>query len=645
MFVLGQNKKKTLLVFLFVFAVAGGVFTTSHFFTGESGTALACEPDCVDGTPDDEPAVDTGTSGGGWNWTANPIKWVLYGIWWLLSLLLNAGVALYIFVIHPTNFEQLFNLKSVYEMWKFVRDFFNLFFILVLLYIAFTVVFQIQKDFKKALLSLVLAALLINFSFPISRFLIDATNVPMYFFVNQTNAITQHGDGGMSAILSASQLEGILLKEGIASDVADFLLAIIFTFLLAVSVMVLAVMMVVRLIALVILVIFSAAGFAASIIPGMEQYSKMWWENFWKYALFGPAAGLMLLISVRFMTEAKGGVILQGAKNSVAQVTAGQDSSNIIVSLSLAAIPLILLWFTIGLAQKMSIAGASSVVGAGQKFSKWAGKKFSGYSAAERNIKAYGAARKKRDEEKNKNNWGARLGKFTNKTQDAAYGATGLPGSKAARQRVKDMQNKEIYEKAEENKKNGVSSPELRAKLHSSDATEAAAAAMSLSERKAINDTGDLTAALQALGNNSREVSALINGSNSKAFENIDGAMYRNIVNSKVISDNPDIKKQFDAQIKGAGNAEVLVDYEIDQLSQGGVTPSPAQIASVFDKMLKGSAKDAAKSGLLSTVNTRGGNNMYIHDAKDAVRRAGPRRVQAVNKAAAEEGVGNYSSI
>jgi len=272
----------------------------------------------------------------------------------------------------------------VYEMWKFIRDFFNLFFILVLLYVAFKIVFQIEHDFKKTLLSIVLAALFINFSYPVSRVLIDVTNVPMYFFANQMASTNGGGTSVFGQSLSASRIKGILIpgaENGGSVVLLDskntygrFLIAIIFMFLFAVTLLVLAVMFVVRLVALVILVIFSPVGFAASIVPGLEQYSKMWWENFWKYAFFGPAAMLMLLVSVRFFSA------LGDEKTGIFKGVVAAANSNVstdptfFASMALFSVPIIMLWMAMGLAQTFSIAGASSVVGMGKKVSAWAGK-------------------------------------------------------------------------------------------------------------------------------------------------------------------------------------------------------------------------------------------------------------------------------
>jgi hypothetical protein len=358
MFFTDKNRKKNLIV----------TFTTLPFFCGlifVVGTSSVSASYLGD-------AVEAG------------FKLLLYGVFVFFGYLTSVAVTLFGWAINPDYISGnagLLNGGSIYRMWQFIRDFFNLFFILVLLYIAFTVVFQINKDFKKAILSLVLAALFVNFSFPVSRFLIDATNVPMYFFANQMLSDPSKPGESFGTALKASQLQGILVpgSQGArfeflgTTTVSQLLTGVVFLFLFSITLLVLAILFIIRLMVLVILVIFSSVGFVASIIPGMGQYSKMWWDNFWKYALFGPAAMLMLLIATRFFAEISQDQTFSTVKTVATQASTANDLG-LIASMAMFSIPIIMLWMAMGLAQKMSIVGASSVVGLGQKVSKWVGK-------------------------------------------------------------------------------------------------------------------------------------------------------------------------------------------------------------------------------------------------------------------------------
>lgn len=318
---------------------------------------------------------------GGWFMTG--IKSILYAIFVAVGTLVSAAISLFEYGIDPTVYgtNGLFNKGSVYNMWKFIRDFFNLFFILTLLYTAFTIVFQIAGNYKKTLLSIVLAALFVNFSFPLTRVMIDAANVPMYYFANlimsSSGGSTTSASATLGPALSASGLKEILIpkeKEITGMDVSQILMAIIFLFVFMVTLMVLAILFVIRMMALLVLVMFSAVGFAGSVIPGMKQYSDMWWDKFRQYALFGPAAMFMLYMATRLFQEISKDSTQQTLKTNMA-ANATAQSSSFLASVGMYSITIIMLWIAIGLANSMSIVGASAIAGRGQQFLKWAGKK------------------------------------------------------------------------------------------------------------------------------------------------------------------------------------------------------------------------------------------------------------------------------
>lgn len=101
------------------------------------------------------------------------VSWILYTLVFTpLTWFVTVAVALFGFAVNadlisgPTG---LLNHPEIYELWKFIRDFCNIFFILMLLIGAFSMVFQLSSyNAKKTLLSIILMALFVNFSFPLS---------------------------------------------------------------------------------------------------------------------------------------------------------------------------------------------------------------------------------------------------------------------------------------------------------------------------------------------------------------------------------------------------------------------------------------------------------------------------------------------
>jgi hypothetical protein len=353
------------------------------------------------------------------------------------------------------------NLDSIEKGWKMVRDFLNLFFILILLFSAFCTIFQVTKyHIKTILLNLVIMALLVNFSFPISRAIIDAGNIPMYYFFqnirgNIGNSVSKtlwNNANGNNAGLQKMLLPKINNFDevnGAGDQTFSLIAAIIFLFIFGLTLLVIAVLFVIRMIALAILVIFSPVGFVAAIFPGFSKYSSSWWEQLFKQSFFGTVMAFMVYISL---------LIMEGSQKSVIKAMAEASTSDagifgtVVVGGVTLVIPIVLLWIGILSAQKMGAFGADAVVGRATKVAKWAGKKFSGYSAAKRQYDAFSAQRKKRDDEKAKNRWGGKLGKLANKTQDSVVGKIPIIGG-SAKKRVERMKEDERRDDMDKNAK------------------------------------------------------------------------------------------------------------------------------------------------------------------------------------------------
>lgn len=369
------------------------------------------------------------------------INVVLYSIFLLVSFPVSWSAMLFGLTVDPVAVNTMFKMNSIYVLWQMVRDFFNLFFILTLLFIAFATIFQIDSfNYKKTLGKLLLMALLVNFSFPIARFVIDVANVPMYFFMEsmfKDKSAAKAADIANVAF-STSGMKELLLPgvkgysdiEGKDNLTLKLLVGIIFMFLFGVSLLVLAVLFLIRSLMLVVLIIFSSVGFAGMVIPGFRSYATKWWESLLRYAFFGPAAMLMLLVSVKFMQEftGAGGI---GSKSNVTNSSSGlgtADEVTYLAAMVAVMAPIIMIWMSIVVAQNSGIAGAKEVAGRAQQFSKWAGRKTSGVDAAGKRWKAYSSERDARAAEKFKsNNIGTRLGKFINREQDELI-ATGGGG-------------------------------------------------------------------------------------------------------------------------------------------------------------------------------------------------------------------------
>lgn len=313
-------------------------------------------------------------------WLSHPVNCALMAILGFVGSLLSVAVTLFVWIMDPQNIKNVIDNKIVYGIWTLIRDTLNVGFILVLLFSAFATVFQVESyNYKKLLFKIILMALLVNFSFPITRVIIDFSNVLMYYFLNLPDFGFQTGGSIFSRIANDSMLQDIINPPGGASSNTTFLLsAIIFLFIFSTTLLIIALLFIIRTIALALLIIFSPIAFVGSIIPIFSKESSQWWSMLFKYSFFGPVMIFMLYVAVRMM-----GSINSIGKGSIETIANAQSADpGIIAAMSFFAIPIIILWMGIGIAQSMSIAGAGAITGQGKKFMGWAGRTLTGYRAA-----------------------------------------------------------------------------------------------------------------------------------------------------------------------------------------------------------------------------------------------------------------------
>lgn len=306
----------------------------------------------------------------------SPSTWIpclLSSVLSFVGFLLESAVSLFIWAIDASKLTAILNNAVLYTAWKNVRDLLNIAFILVLLYSAFCTILQIEKyNYKKILLLLVIMALLVNFSFPITRFIIDIANTLQYTILKSLV--------GDPAKTLAFHTETTMLKDIINPKgnpgLPQLIASIVFVFILAITFLAMGVLFLIRIIALAILIIFSPVAFVGSIISAGSGYAGKWWDNLFRYAFFGPIMVFMLYVATALMSAIGTNELLNrnGAGTFSNIVQQNSIDKDLIVALSSFAIPIVILWLGMGVAQSMSIAGAGAVMGGAQKFIGKVGK-------------------------------------------------------------------------------------------------------------------------------------------------------------------------------------------------------------------------------------------------------------------------------
>lgn len=375
-----KNKKGAVQILLISFFFASIIIGASSFsdavfaqsLGGEAGSQAAAVAGIENGDsiPEDDGLLLTA------------FKWLLYGLLLILVQFVQVGASVFAWATRPeyiSGTTGLLNLDSVYLLWGFIRDVFNLFFIFLLLFSAFATVFQIEQyGLKKNFFKIIIAAIAINFSFPFTRIIIDLGNVPMYFFAD---GIVSAGATKENALLSIPN--ALFSTTGMGNIVAiprpsdedtlvPLITAIIFTFIFMITLVTLAFLFVLRLLKLVILLILSPIGVAASIVPGLKKFGSQWMGELLKTVFWGPAAMFMIVLALRFSAEIQGSGFAQGLSGTAPAQNPGSQSS--IIAQGVFFIPVIMMWMAMGIAKSSGIQGSKFITDKADKAVAW-GKK------------------------------------------------------------------------------------------------------------------------------------------------------------------------------------------------------------------------------------------------------------------------------
>lgn len=262
----------------------------------------------------------------------------------------------------------------VLQGWQVTRDFVNLFFILVVIWIGISIALRIgEGQAKKALPRLVIVALLINFTPVICGVIIDASNIVMNFFLSA-------GTAGNNNLLNISSLSGgILLSsfeglrgnwfDGSAWSAAFFqlLFVLAFNFIAGIIMLLMAVLLIIRHVALWILVILAPLAFFAWIFPGpgFRKIWNMWWKQFIQWCFVGVGAGFFLFLTQVAITNI--GQIANIGNNPVVGPSGRVFLSSLFTQLIIYSVPLVLLLIGIFATIQSAPMGAEVVTKAARK--------------------------------------------------------------------------------------------------------------------------------------------------------------------------------------------------------------------------------------------------------------------------------------
>ncbi|MEA1962869.1 MAG: hypothetical protein U9M94_01365 [Patescibacteria group bacterium] len=267
------------------------------------------------------------------------LSWVTLGIASACGKVLTAVI----WIVNELFAFQEFETNGVKTGWVIVRDLCNMFFILVLLMIAFATILRLENySMKKYLPKLLIMAVLINFSKTICLFLIDISQIVMLTF---SNAFTG-ASGNFVTMLNIDKM--FALSE--AADFGDITWEIFYAVFLALLFMIIAffimIMMmgilIMRVIIFWVLIILAPLAFLSTAVPGGGKYWTQWWGEFTKYLIAGPVLAFftwlaLLVASDNPFKSLDPDIIKSGvaAKAAISKIGKGENVMHFVLAIGL----------------------------------------------------------------------------------------------------------------------------------------------------------------------------------------------------------------------------------------------------------------------------------------------------------------------
>jgi hypothetical protein len=195
--------------------------------------------------------------------------------------------------------------------WPIVRDLANMGIVMALVVIGLATALRLEEyQARKTLPRLILIALLINFTPVILGFIVDFTNIAMYFFLDGLMGI-----GAVTRVFASihslvvSDLGGFNFFNPLQQWIFVLKIIIIWIFfiLAAIIFLLFAFLFIIRRIAIWMLVILSPLAFVAWILPGTRKFWSTWWNQFLQWSIIGVFAAFFLYLGDHMIGMAASG--------------------------------------------------------------------------------------------------------------------------------------------------------------------------------------------------------------------------------------------------------------------------------------------------------------------------------------------------
>jgi hypothetical protein len=287
-------------------------------------------------------------------------------------------------IIVLASYNNFVNFDAVATGWVVVRDVTNMFFIVILLVIAFATIFDVG-DYKmqKLLPRLLIMAVVVNFSRTICGLFIDLGQVVMLTF---TAGFRDAAGGNFINALGIDKLLKLdpnaiqnLNSDQYRTVIGAFFLAGIFITITAVVLAAMALILVMRIVALWFLIVLSPIAFLSKAWPSgrFGRNYGVWWDMFLDNILIGPILAFFLWLSLLTMGNANIGATMinesgyRSAGENVQELAVAGSAVGTLENMAQYMMGIGMLMMSLYMAMKLNAVGSGIAREADKKLTQW----------------------------------------------------------------------------------------------------------------------------------------------------------------------------------------------------------------------------------------------------------------------------------
>jgi hypothetical protein len=278
--------------------------------------------------------------------------------------------------------------NTVNLLWVIIRDIFNLTFIFGLVFIGFKMILgSDESGTRRWLINLIMAALLVNFSLFITKFIVDFTNIAAsqiaHAFPMQGRMIDISGAFmnalGIQGMLGGKSIVGQGSSAGYGYIFGSLILFIISAFVFAAG----GILLLIRYAALCLYMIMSPLMFIGWVFPQLQSIASTYWRGFLGRAFFAPVYLLLVYFSYKVVAAFYFAKATEGKTPKYAEMFGGADGGKAVMTSFDSTFPpfiisCIFLIASIVVANKLSADGSATAMNMGKSAANWTKRKAQG---------------------------------------------------------------------------------------------------------------------------------------------------------------------------------------------------------------------------------------------------------------------------